>query len=42
MPKVEVEGVEPSSKRGPEKVSTCLVIDLVFVRQQARDHQLLP
>ncbi len=39
---VEVEGVEPSSKRGSEKVSTCLVTDLVFVRQQARDHQLLP
>ena len=28
---VEVEGFEPSSKRGPNKLSTCLAIDLIFV-----------
>ena len=28
---VELEGFEPSSKRGINKLSTCLVIDLVFV-----------
>ena len=39
---VEVEGFEPSSKRGPNKLSTCLVIELVFVLQQAHDDQLQP
>ena len=28
--KVEMEGFEPSSKRGTNKLSTCLVIDLIF------------
>ena len=32
---VELEGVEPSSKRGLNKVSTCLAIQLVFDRRQA-------
>ena len=27
---VEMEGFEPSSKRGTNKLSTCLVIDLIF------------
>lgn len=40
--KVEVEGFEPSSKRGISKVSTCLVIDLVFEERQARDYQPFP
>ncbi len=36
---VELEGVEPSSKRGTNKLSTCLVVDLVFDFWQAQDHQ---
>ena len=40
--KVEMEGFEPSSKRGTNKLSTCLVIDLIFECQQARDYQLSP
>ena len=36
---VELEGVEPSSKRGTNKLSTCLVVDLVFDYRQAQDHQ---
>lgn len=39
---VEMEGFEPSSKRGTNKLSTCLVIDLIFVLQQAHDYQLQP
>ena len=37
---VEMEGFEPSSKRGINKLSTCLVVDLVFDLQQAQDNQL--
>lgn len=37
-----MEGFEPSSKRGTNKLSTCLVIDLIFVLQQAHDYQLQP
>lgn len=37
-----MEGVEPSSKRGIIMFSTCLVIDLVFERTQARDYQCSP
>lgn len=37
---MEMEGVEPSSKRGINRLSTCLVIDLVFELQQAHDYQL--
>ena len=36
---VEMEGFEPSSKREPNRFSTCLVIDLVFDRRQAHDYQ---
>ena len=36
---VELEGFEPSSKRGTNKLSTCLVVDLVFDPRQAQDHQ---
>lgn len=36
---VEVEGFEPSSNHGPNKLSTCLAIDLIFVVRQARGHQ---
>ena len=36
---VELEGVEPSSKRGTNKLSTCLVVDLIFDLGQAQDHQ---
>ena len=39
---VELEGIEPSSKRGLNKLSTCLAIDLLFVQLQARGHQQLP
>jgi len=39
---VEMEGFEPSSKRGINRLSTCLVIDLVFELQQAHDNQLQP
>jgi len=35
---VELEGFEPSSKRGTNKLSTCLVGDLVFDCQQAHDY----
>ncbi len=37
---VELEGFEPSSKRGTNKLSTCLVVDLVFDCKQAQDYQL--
>lgn len=37
-----MEGFEPSSKRGINRLSTCLVIDLVFELQQAHDNQLQP
>ncbi len=40
--KVEVEGIEPSSNHGPNKLSTCLVIDLIFVIWQAHDYQPYP
>ncbi len=36
---VELEGIEPSSKRGINKPSTCLVCELIFVLSQARDNQ---
>ena len=39
---VELEGIEPSSKRGINKLSTCLVIDLVFELMQAHDYQHQP
>lgn len=39
---VEVEGIEPSSKRGINKLSTCLVCELVFVHGQAHDSQPMP
>ena len=39
---VEVEGIEPSSNHGPNKLSTCLVIDLIFVIWQAQDYQPYP
>lgn len=40
--RVEVEGFEPSSNHGPNKLSTCLVIELVFENWQARDDQSVP
>lgn len=39
---VELEGIEPSSKRGINKLSTCLVCELVFVSGQAHDGQSGP
>ena len=39
---VELEGIEPSSKRGLNKLSTCLAIDLIFEHLQARGHQQMP
>ena len=40
--RVELEGVEPSSKQGNHTLSTCLFLPLVFVLQQDQDHQLQP
>ena len=37
--KVELEGVEPSSKQGNNMLSTRLVIGKVFERRQDRDRQ---
>ncbi len=37
---VELEGFEPSSKRGTNKLSTCLVGDLFFDCKQAHDYRL--
>ncbi len=37
---VELEGIEPSSKRGINRLSTCLVCELVFERGQ--DHDIQP
>lgn len=39
---VELEGIEPSSKRGINKLSTCLVCELVFEHGQAHDGQPVP
>ena len=39
---VELEGFEPSSKRGNSKLSTCLSSPLVFVHEQDRSHPLIP
>lgn len=39
---VELEGIEPSSKRGINKLSTCLVYELVFEKGQAHDGQSHP
>ena len=40
--KVELEGVEPSSKQGNHMLSTRLVIGKVFVHRQDRDRQPAP
>lgn len=39
---VELEGIEPSSKRGTNRLSTCLVCELVFEMWQAHDSQPHP
>ena len=39
---VELEGIEPSSKRGNHMLSTCLSLPSVFVRKQDQSHQLTP
>lgn len=39
---VEMEGVEPSSKRGINMLSTCLFQPLVFECWQDLDHQPTP
>ena len=39
---VELEGIEPSSKRGINRLSTCLVCELVFELRQAHDGQPEP
>lgn len=39
---VELEGLEPSSSRGINKLSTCLVCELVFEHGQAHDGQPVP
>ena len=36
---VELEGIEPSSKRGNNTLSTCLSLPLIFVRRQDQGHQ---
>ena len=40
--KVELEGVEPSSKQGNHMLSTRLVIGEIFVHWQDRDRQPAP
>ena len=40
--KVELEGVEPSSKQGNNMLSTRLVIGGIFVHRQDRDRQHVP
>ena len=40
--KVELEGIEPSSKRGNHMLSTCLSLPSVFVCKQDQSHQLAP
>ena len=40
--KVELEGVEPSSKRGNNTLSTRLVIGGIFEYMQDRDNQHIP
>ena len=39
---VELEGIEPSSKRGSHTLSTCLFRPLVFVPRQDPDHPSRP
>ena len=39
---VELEGTEPSSKRGNHKLSTCLSLPKFFVQEQNQSHQFLP
>ena len=39
---VELEGIEPSSKRGNHKLSTCLSLPKFFVQEQNQSHQFLP
>ena len=39
---VEMEGVEPSSKRGINMLSTCLFLTSIFERRQDQDHQPSP
>ena len=39
---VELEGIEPSSKRGNHKLSTCLSLPSVFERRQDQSHQPAP
>ena len=39
---VELEGIEPSSKRGNHVLSTCLSLPLIFVCKQDQSHQLAP
>ena len=36
---MELEGIEPSSKRGNNTLSTCLSLPLIFVRRQDQGHQ---
>ena len=39
---VDLEGVEPSSKRGSHTLSTCLSLPSVFVHKQDQSHPLIP
>ena len=39
---VELEGIEPSSKRGSHTLSTCLSLPSVFVHKQDQSHPLIP
>ena len=39
---VDLEGIEPSSKRGNHKLSTCLSLPKFFVQEQNQSHQFLP
>ena len=39
---VDLEGIEPSSKRGNHKLSTCLSLPKFFVQEQNQSHQPLP
>ena len=40
--KVDLEGIEPSSKRGNHTLSTCLSSPSIFVDKQDRSHQPVP
>jgi len=40
--RVDLEGFEPSSKRGSNKLSTCLSLPSIFEHGQDQSHQPIP